>query len=50
MIYFCNCLLFDLWYEESGFRVCKCGHPDAEHLDHARSCTGEVWLSKGMRK
>lgn len=38
----CECLRFVLWYEEDGWRVCRCGHRSIEHLDGDRSCVGEV--------
>jgi hypothetical protein len=39
---FCLCVGFEIWYEEGGHRVCRCGHPDTEHLDGERSCVGDV--------
>lgn len=39
----CLCSRFELWYvDDDGppIRVCRCGHPEVEHLDGAGSCTG----------
>jgi hypothetical protein len=41
-VVFCLCKLFDFWYEEDGIKVCKCGHPAAEHLDDTGSCVGDL--------
>jgi hypothetical protein len=38
----CDCTGFRLWYVEDQYRVCYCGHPDAEHLDGHGSCIGRV--------
>lgn len=38
----CSCLKFHFWYAEDGHQVCRCGHPDGEHLDRVRSCVGTV--------
>ena len=39
---FCVCLAFVLWYGEAGVRVCRCGHPDREHIDGTATCVGDV--------
>ena len=40
---FCLCNKFVFWYEGGhGVRVCRCGHPEREHVDQQGSCLGEV--------
>lgn len=45
----CHCPGFDLWYvdEDSHIRVCRCGHPQDEHLDSKGSCIGVSERSYG---
>lgn len=45
----CTCPAFVLWYSEAEVPVCRCGHPDAEHLDDSRMCLGDVLILGGAR-
>lgn len=48
-LYFCSCECFELWYvgDDTGVRVCMCGHPDIEHVDNTKTCLGEVLIVPG---
>jgi hypothetical protein len=47
LITLCACPGFQLWYEGEHEDVCRCGHPESEHLNWVGSCTGEVEVSHG---
>lgn len=42
----CDCMGFEFWYLEDSEKpkipVCKCGHPDVEHMFYHGSCIGKV--------
>jgi hypothetical protein len=46
--FLCDCAAFDFWYlddaDEDGpfIRVCRCDHPESEHLNGTGPCIGEV--------
>jgi hypothetical protein len=49
----CLCPTFRLWYiDDDGppLPVCWCGHPNTEHLDCKRSCTGILVISRPRRR
>lgn len=49
-IHWCDCILFELWYIENDIRICRCGHPDREHVDTTKLCIGDVITPTGKIK
>lgn len=43
----CMCPRVEFWYIEGDFVVCKCGHPDIEHIMNSGSCVGVSEVSRG---
>lgn len=43
----CMCPRVEFWYLENDFIVCKCGHPEMEHIMNTGSCLGKGEVSRG---
>jgi hypothetical protein len=42
---FCECHRHVHWLTVGVAVLCRCGHPDYEHLDGRGTCLGELWRS-----